>query len=204
MALKLRNIIAVANSIEVDLPVGLATERDGGDLASVLVLVDTAKDNLGLAILVGEVEGEDGLINELLLNHLVERRGDPVHCDSRVAETKNSIKAAKGKSQAGLARSLGKELVIDGNVTNGHSVLRDEAAEATRAILNLKARSVLLVRRRLGRLVLVVEVAGDGAALGRGNPKVGAAGIQNYLEGLGWRSEGNFGEVYHTLDLCPY
>lgn len=199
VALKVRNIIAIANGIEVHLPVGLAAERDLGDLASVLLIVDTAKHNLGLAVLVSEIEREDGLINELLLNHLVERRGDAIHSDPRVAETENAIKATKGESQAGLAGSLGKELVVDGNVTNGHSVLRDEAAETTRAILNLKARAVLLVCRRLGRLVLVVEVAGDGAALGGGNPEVGAAGIQNYLEGLGWRSEGDLGEVYQTL-----
>ena len=44
-------------------------------------------------------------------------------------------------------------------------------------------------------VILLVEVAGDGAALGGWNPKVGAAGIEDDLKLL-WRvADGDLGEV---------
>ena len=44
-------------------------------------------------------------------------------------------------------------------------------------------------------IVLAMKVAGDGAALRRRDPKVGAAGVENDLERLRRGSDGDLGEV---------
>ena len=44
-------------------------------------------------------------------------------------------------------------------------------------------------------IVLAVQVAGDGTALGRWDPEVGAACIQDDLEVLRRRANGDFREV---------
>jgi hypothetical protein len=45
-------------------------------------------------------------------------------------------------------------------------------------------------------IVLVVQVAGDGTALGGWDPEIGATCIQDDLEVLWWRANGDFREVY--------
>ena len=48
-------------------------------LASVVALVDATEDDLGLGALVigvAKVEGEDGLVEQTLVEHVVERRND--------------------------------------------------------------------------------------------------------------------------------
>lgn len=53
-------------------------------------------------------------------------------------------------------------------------------------------------------VVLVVEVASDGATLGRGNPKVGAAGVKDDLELLRRVADGNLGEVCGMIRKVVY
>ena len=48
-------------------------------------------------------------------------------------------------------------------------------------------------------VVLVVEVASDGATLRRGNPKVGAAGVEDDLELLRRVTNSNLGEVCNMV-----
>ena len=45
-------------------------------------------------------------------------------------------------------------------------------------------------------IVLAVQVAGDGTALSRWNPEIGATCVQDDLEVLRWRANGDFREVY--------
>lgn len=145
--LELGNLVAKGNGIKVHLPVGLAAEGDVLDLALVTVLVDATEDSLALALGVGEVESENGLVQETLVDHLVEGRDDAVDGDGVVGQTKDAIKAAKGKSKAGFAGGLGKVLILDLEVTDGENIVGYEASQATRAVMDLEVGSVGLVRR---------------------------------------------------------
>lgn len=195
---ELGGVLAEGDGVEIDFPVRLAAERDLGHRTGVVILVNTAEGGDGLiTVLVGvaKVEAKDRLIEEVLLQHAVEGRGDLVDGDGVVAETKDTIEATEGKGQAGLTSSLSEELVLDLEVANGDGVLGDETAQATRAIADGELGTVLRIGARRGRVVLAVKVAGDGAAGLRRNPEVGAAGVENDLELLRWRADGDGREV---------
>lgn len=101
-----------------------------------------------------------------MVNKTVERGHNLVDGDGVVSETEDAVESAKGKSQAGLLSSFSEELVLDLEVTDGDSILRNESAQATRAVLNSE-RGAVLTEGRGGRgLVLGVEEASDGVALG--------------------------------------
>lgn len=187
--------IAEGDGVEVDLPVRLAAEGDVGQLASVVGLVDATEDGLGLGLVVGEVEGEDLLVEEALLDHAVEGGNDLVDRDGVEAETQDAVEAAEGEGKSGLLDGLTEELVLDHQVADGDLVLGDVAADAAGAVLDGEFGAVLLVAGGLARVVLAVEVAGDGAARLGWNPEVGASGVKDDLECL-WRvADGDLGEV---------
>lgn len=185
MALEVSSLVAKGDGVEVNLPVSLAAERDVGDLALVVRVINTSEDSLALiALVVGvaEVEGEDGLIDGLLVDHLVKGRNDLVHGDGVVTKTEDAVEAAKGKGQTRLAGGLGEVLLLDLDVADGNVVLGHEAGQAARAVVDLELGAVGLVGGGRRRVVLGVQVAGDAATLLRRNPQVGAAGIQDNLE----------------------
>lgn len=192
---EIRLDVAEGDGVEVNLPVGLAAERDVGKLAGVVRLVDATEDGLGLRLVVGEVEGEDLLVEEALLNHAVEGRDDLVHRDGVEAKTQDAVKASEGEGKSGLLDSLAEELVLDHQVADGDLVLGDESTDAAGAVLDSEFGAVLLVAGRLARVVLAVEVAGDGAARLGWNPEVGASGVKDDLEVLWWVADGDLGEV---------
>lgn len=187
--------VAEGDGVEVDLPVGLAAEGNVGQLASVVGLIDTTEDGLGLALIVGEVEGEDLLIKETLLDHAVEGGDDLVDRDGVEAETQDTVEAAEGKGESGLLNGLAEELILDHQVADGDLVLGDVAADAAGAVLDGEFGAVLLVAGGLARVVLAVEVAGDGAAGLGWNPEVGASGVKDNLECLWGVADGDLGEV---------
>lgn len=204
---QLSNLVAKGNGIEVNLPVGLAAERNLGQLASVVALVDTTEGSLGVVTLlvgVAQVEAEDRLVKQTLVQQIVEGRGDLVDGDGVIAQTQDAIETTKGKGQTGLAGGLREELVLDLQVTDRNDILRYEATQASRSVTDAELGAVLLVSRRGRRVVLGVEVASNGAALGRGDPEVGATGIKDDLEGLRRGTDLNLGEVYRCLlELSP-
>jgi hypothetical protein len=196
--LELSSLVAERDGVQVDLPVCLAAQGNLGNFSSVVVLVNSAKDNLGrlIAILAREVEGKDGLVDEALVDHLVEGRDDAVDGQSVEAHAQNTVETAESKGKTGLAGGLGKVLTLDLEVTNGESVLGDETLHATGAVADLEVGAVLLVRGRSGRIILLVQVASNAAARLAGNPKVGATSVENDLEVLGGITDGDFREVY--------
>lgn len=115
--------------------------------------------------------------------------------DGVIAQSKNTVESAKGKSQARLAGGLGKVLALNLEVANGQDVVGDEARQAAGSVVDLELAAVALVSGRVRRLVLGVEVAGDAAALLGGNPEVRAARIEDNLECLGRGTDGDLGEV---------
>jgi len=104
-------------------------------------LVDTAKHSLGLVALIVRIakeERDNWLIEETLVDHAVEWRDNFVDTDGVVAKTHDAVKSPECKSEAGLLGSLGKVLVLYFDVTNLKGVLRNETAQATRAVPDLK------------------------------------------------------------------
>lgn len=187
--------VAEGDGVEVNLPVGLAAEGDVGQVAGVVGLVDSAEDGLGLGLVVGEVEGEDLLVEEALVDHAVEGGDDLVDGDGVEAETQDAVEATEGEGESGLLNGLAEELVLDHQVADGDLVLGDESADAAGAVLDGELGAVLLEGGGLARVVLAVEVAGDRAAGLGWDPEVGAAGVEDDLECLWWAADGDLGEV---------
>jgi hypothetical protein len=197
--LKFSNVVTEGNRVKVDLPVRLATERNLDQLASVVALVDTTESSFrAITVLVGitQVEGKHGLINRLLVDHVVEGGDHLVNGDGVVAKAKNTIKATESKGKARLIGGLSKVLSLDLQVTDLQSVLGHEAAQAAGSIPNLELGTILLICARSGRVIFAVKEASDGAALLGRNPQVGATGVENNLEGLGRSADLNLGEVW--------
>lgn len=198
VSLKVSGLVAKGNGIEVNLPVSLAAEGDVGDLALVVRGIEATKGSLALiTFLVGvaEVEGEDRLVNSLLVNKVVEGGNNLVDGNGVVTKTEDTVEAAEGKGKAGLASSLGKVLLLDLKVANGDVILGDETSQAARAVVDLELGAVGLVGRRRRRVVLGVQVACNAAALLGRNPQVGATSVQDNLEGLGRSTDLDLGEV---------
>lgn len=131
--LKLGNVLAKGNGVKVYLPVGLSAERDLDQLSGVVALVNTTKGSLrGITffVAVAEVEGKDRLIKRLLVQHVIERRDNLVDGDGVESKTQDTVKAAKGESQARLVGGFGEVLVLDGNVADRHSVAGNKALKA--------------------------------------------------------------------------
>ena len=187
--------VAEGDGVEVDLPVGLAAEGNVGQLAGVVGLVDATEDGLRLGLVVGEVEGEDLLIEEALLDHAVEGGDDLVDRDGVEAEAQDAVEATEGEGKSGLLDGLAEELVLDHQVADGDLVIGDEATDAAGAVLDGELGAVLLVAGGLARVVLAVKVAGDGAARLGWNPEVGATSVKDDLERLWWVADGDLGEV---------
>ena len=202
--LELSSLATESDGVKVDLPVSLAAERELDHVTGVVGLVDTTEDSLRLSALfvgVAQVEREDGLIEKALLNGGVEWRRDAVDTNGIIAETQDAVKAAKGKGKTWLRGGLTKELVLDLQITNLYSVLRNVTLNATRSVSDGKIGAVLLVAVGVAVIVLAVEVAGDGSTVGRWDPEIGATSVQNDLELLRWVADGNLGEVLRIQEV---
>lgn len=198
--------LAEGDGIEIDLPVGLASEWDLDHLTSIVAAVNATKGCLRLGSIVGtaKVKGKDRLVKKTLVDHVVKWWGNVVDGNGIIAEAEDTIEAAKSKGQTRFAGSLSEQLIFDLEVSNTKDVLGDEASHLTRAISDTKFRPVLLVSRRGRRIVLLVEVARNGSAFGARDPKVRASGIENDLEFLRWRSQGNGAEIWSSLAQHRY
>jgi len=149
--LKLGSVIAESNGIKINFPVRLASQWDTGNLASIVVLVDTTESSLRLVTLaivgIAEVESKHWLIQQTLLDHIVKWRRDLVNRDGIESEAQDAIESTKGKSQTWLLGSFGEDLVLDLEISDGHHILRHKTAETAGAIADLERCSVLLVCR---------------------------------------------------------
>lgn len=196
---QLSSLVAEADGVEVNLPVCLASQRNLGQLASIVALINTTKDgfrsSLILACGVAQVESEDGFINKTLIDKAVERGNDLVDRDSVVPETQDAVEPAESEGKTWFLGGLSKQLVLDLEVANGHGILGNEASQAARAVLDRERGAILREGRRGRGVVFCVEEAGDGVALRGRNPQVGAAGIENDLEGLRGGADGDLGEI---------
>lgn len=146
--LKLSDVVTKSNGIEINLPVRLSAERNLGQFTGVVVLVNSAEGGLGVVaflVRVSQVEGEDGLVQKSLLQHVIERRNNLVDGDGVVAQSENTVKPAKGKSKTRLIGGLSKVLLHNLQITNLECVLRHKPAELAGSVLDGKLGAIRLV-----------------------------------------------------------
>lgn len=65
-----------------------------------------------------EVEREDGLVQDLLRQHVVKNRLSNDFCQGGVGQTQNSVELCCDKGGAGFIHRLSKLLVEDGQITD--------------------------------------------------------------------------------------
>lgn len=151
--LKFSHIVTESNSIEIDLPVRLATQRDLDEITTVVALINTTEGDLGaIAFLVGvsQIESKNALVKEILVQQVVEGRDDLVDGDGVETQSQDAVEATEGKSKAGLAGRLGEQLILDLQITDLDGVLRDVSTQTARSVSDLELAAVLLVRGRRG------------------------------------------------------
>jgi hypothetical protein len=91
-----------------------------------MILVDTTEHGLRLIALVvsiAEIEGDNRLIDKLLVNHVIEGRHDFVDADGIITKAHDSVETAEGESQTGLLSGFSKILVFDDGVANLDGIL---------------------------------------------------------------------------------
>lgn len=90
-ALQLEDLVSELDLLELDLPVSLAADGDVVDVSSVVRLVDTSECRDTLFGVRAEPEGKDGVVEETLVDHVVERRDDMLDRDRVVSETEDTV-----------------------------------------------------------------------------------------------------------------
>ena len=140
-AFDLGRLVAEGDGLEVDLPVGLAAEGDLGQLAAEVGPVDAAECGQGVVAFgvgVAEVEREDGLVDQVLVDHVVEGWYDLVDADAVVAQAEDAVEAGKGEGETGLLSDFAEVLLLNLEVAYLNCVLRDESLDATRSVPDLE------------------------------------------------------------------
>ena len=109
-----------------------------------MVRVDTSKGHLatGGTVSLSQVEPKDSLIDQLLVDQVVEWRNNAQDRDGVVAQSKDTIKLAKGKRQTGLLDRLAKVLALYDSSTDLDIVVADDALERSAAVLDRKLGSI--------------------------------------------------------------
>lgn len=157
--LELELFVSKSNRLKLNLPVSLPPDGNVLQLASVCALINSAEDSFASILLrATETEREDGLIEQVLREHVVEGRDNVVDRDGVVTETEDTVKLAESESKSGLFGRLGKVLVLDCNVADGHGIARDKALERAGTVSDGKLCAVRLVGGRGGGVKLGVEL----------------------------------------------
>ena len=124
--------------------------------------------------------------------------------NSVISKTKDTIESTKGKGKTWLRGSLTEQLVLDFQVTHLDGVLGNVTLDGSRSVSDGKVGAVLLVGRRAAVVILLVEVASNGATVGRRDPEIGATGVHNDLELLWWVTNSNGGEVLSVQEVVDW
>merc|ERR1719167_955352 len=195
------------NAVHLDLPVAEPGQCDVAHLSSEEFIVSSSQNQLAAVGVIGipvEPESEDGCVHLLLHNHRVEHSWDSVDGDGVPSHAQDSVELGGDEGYSGLLDGLGEALVFNADAGHAHSVDGDESLHGAGAVLDGEVAAVLGVRRRLGRVVLVVALAGDvePSAGGGGNPQVAGAGVEDDGELLAGGSDLNLSIVLgiHVVD----
>lgn len=85
------SLISELDLFKLNLPVSLATNGDIVNVSSVVSLVDSTEYSFTLFWVGTEPEGENGVVEKTLVDHVVERRNDVLDRDSVVSETEDTV-----------------------------------------------------------------------------------------------------------------
>lgn len=88
---EVEGLAAKVDLLELDLPVPPPADGDVVNPALVVLVVDATKDGLALLRVAAHPERKDGLVEEALVDHVVERRDDVLHRDRVVPETEDAV-----------------------------------------------------------------------------------------------------------------
>ena len=174
--LEFEGLVSELDRVEFNLPVSLAADRDVVNVTLEVVAVDSTENGLTHFRVGSEPEREDGVVEESLVDHVVEGRNDVLNRDRVVSETKDTIceqwhkisvllkstliskcrltEFAESESESGFDGRFSEILLLDGQITNRHDIVRDDSLEGSRTVLNLELGSVRLVSRRSFGVVL--------------------------------------------------
>lgn len=122
---------------------------------------------------------------------LVEDGGDTVNGDSLPSHPEYTVELGLHEGDAGLHGGLSEGAVGDVDATEVDQVIVQVALHGAAAVLDGEVAPVNLVGGRLGRGVLLVVEAGWGLAGGARHPQVGAASVEQHIEVLGRRADGD-------------
>mmetsp|Transcript_51311 Transcript_51311/g.159019 ORF Transcript_51311/g.159019 Transcript_51311/m.159019 type:complete len:413 (-) Transcript_51311:78-1316(-) len=186
---------AELHGVKADLPVGLARQRHVDKLARVMRLVNAAEGELALlrGILL-EVKGEDGLVDELLVDHGLEGRRDVVLGDALEAEAEQAVKLAGSEGDVERAEGdladLRERLSLHVHGPHGDRVLAEDALHGAGAVLDRVLPAVRLEGLGLAVVEPGVQPASEEAAGLARDPEVGGARVEDDLEVLAAHLDG--------------
>lgn len=154
---------ADAHTVHVELPVRLVRQRDVGEVARVAgrvrpTEVELSADRAGAAWGTIEPEGEDGIVDLFLSDHVVPDRDGTLDRDALEGETHDAVEVGRDEGDPGLLLDLAEGLVRHGEVADAHRVLAHEAGASAGAVLDREVGAIGLVAGRLGGVVLVVDL----------------------------------------------
>lgn len=145
---------------QVEGPVGLVGQRSPRDGTSVLGRVNTSESELS-DLITTHVEGEDGLLNEALSDHVIEQGSDLINRDALESHTDQTVELGSDESHTGLSSDLSEDLLGNGRSSDSDGILGQETSSSSRSILNREGTTILDVGARLLVVILGVEVAAN-------------------------------------------
>mmetsp|Transcript_53630 Transcript_53630/g.93578 ORF Transcript_53630/g.93578 Transcript_53630/m.93578 type:complete len:391 (-) Transcript_53630:59-1231(-) len=191
---------------EGDLPVSGGQKRHPGDGTGVVSGVSAAEHQLTLVLRrVTEVERELSVVDQTLGNQVVERGGHVVDGQHAEGHAEDTVELAElvGSAQANGVGHLRELLVLHDEAAEVKVVHGLVAGHGAGAVGDVEGGAVGGVGGGLGRVVLGVAAA-TGVAVGRSNPKVGTAGIEDHVELLVGGAEGDLAVVLGVLVIIDH
>jgi len=182
------------DTVHLDLPVVGVGKRDILDVTLEESLIVATKSKLtahhasGVA---SKPEREDLLVNKTLVDKVVPDRGSVTDRDGVESKTKDTVKLAESESHAALLHNLSEVLTLDSKIRKTDNIIADNAADVTAAVLDLEGSAIGLVGGALLRVIATVKLARDLSALGRRNPEIAGASIEDNLEILWGGTDGD-------------
>lgn len=182
------------DAIDLELPVSLLRDVRVYHRLFVILRVTAAENELaadpGRRVTV-QVHGEDRLVEQALLHHVLDDWFYAVDSDLWKPESKNSVKLRSNERLARLLGRLRKHLILDLGSGDVDIVNTQEAGHAARSVLDGEPLAVLSVCARLARIVLLVQLAGKVGSLTllRRHPQVRGPSVEDNLERLRWISD---------------
>jgi hypothetical protein len=126
---KSNSLSAKLDIFQFNFPITLASNGSVVDVAGEMGIINTTKDKLSTVrlittfISIGKVERENRLLNEVSVDHVVERRDNALNADAIESQSENTVKFAESKSETWFFSRFSEILVFDADVSNCQYVL---------------------------------------------------------------------------------